>query len=170
MKLNKIYAVVVMAALIIPNLYIIYNGKESFPFTQAPMFGHYVGEETNFYDFAFIGEDGINETKIYPCHKNIRTSNDLFISRYFFNEIYGSMEENAPFGRFENDSKDALQKRMDKFFSAYFKYLFSDTSTIRKVRLEVSQFNRNYQFKDKHVIGYYDVLSKNFTHSWKNNQ
>jgi hypothetical protein len=171
MKLSdKTYAILVILAFTIPNLFVIYNGKESFPFTHAPMFGHYIGENTNFYDFAFIGEDGNKETKIYPTHVNPRRSNDLFISRFFFNEAYGSVEDKAPFGRFKADSKEAMEQRMERFFPAYFKFLHSDTSPIKKVRLEVSQFTRDYKLKDTHLLGYYDVESKNYVHQWKNNQ
>src|SRR5687767_2813386 len=113
---QKVYAVLVMVAFILPNLYVIYTGHESFPFTHAPMFAHYIDETTLFYDFEYIGQNGHEERVIYPSYKEPLQSKDRLIRRFFFNKVYGSVEESS-FSHFENDSADQLKLRLEDFFS-----------------------------------------------------
>lgn len=172
MKLSqKIFAGVVIAALVIPNLYVIFRGRESFPFTQAPMFGHYIGPETFFYNFKFIGDDGNSKKLLYPSLTYSQTEPPLYFrtQRLFF-KIYGSAEENSCFGYYENDSREKFERRMSHFFSAYFKFLDKDTSGIQTVRLEIDQYDRRYNFKNSHIVGEYNVNSKNFVSTWKTHQ
>ena len=172
MKLSqKILAGIVIASLIIPNLYIIFTGRESFPFTQAPMFGHYIGPETHFYDFKFTGDNGNSQKILYPSLTHSQTEPPLYFrtQRLFF-KIYGSAENNSCFGYYENDSREKFEQRMSHFFSAYFKYLNKDTSSIQTIRLEIDQYDRQYNLKNSHIVGEYNVASKNFISTWKANQ
>jgi hypothetical protein len=165
---NKKFAIVVMAAFILPNLYVICIGHESFPFTHAPMFGHYIDETTLFYDFEFIGQDGQEEKILYPSYKEPMQAKDRLIRRFFFNKIYGSVEESS-FSHFRDDSIESFTARMEKFFAAYFKYVHADSSTIQTVYLEVHQYDKDYRLRAKHRIGYYDILSRKFIYTWRRN-
>lgn len=161
---SKTYAAVVICAFVIPSLYFIIVGRESFPFSQAPMFSHYIGKETNFYDFKYFLVSDTAEQEISPDSYGGYFSK-IAISRYFFNNIYGSVEEKSPFGYVKNDNKEKLEKRMTSFFDAYFKSRFSDSASM--IRLEVYNYSRNNEFKGKHIIGHYDIHNHNYTHTWK---
>jgi len=169
---QKVFAVLVMCAFILPNLYAITMGREAFPFTPAPMFGHYIGPNTYFYDIDFIGQNNQTEKNLYPgLNKKTEQTSNFVIMRFFLNKVYGSAEVISPLGYFEQDTPAKLEERMQNFFSNYFKAdLANDTTHINTVRLEVSQYDRNYKLLAKHVIGYYDVQSKNFKHTWTSNQ
>ena len=164
---SKIYAIVVMLAFIVPNLFVIFSGQESFPFTQAPMFGHYIGDESKLYSFSFIAETEKKERQVYPSYLATNISDNAYTSRFFFNKIYKSVDEAAPFGRISNDSQDLLTKRMETFFATYFNYLSTDTTTVKKIRFEINQFNRKNTYQQKHLLGFYDLPQKKYTHLWK---
>ncbi len=168
---QKVWAGIVIISLIIPNLYVIFTGRESFPFTQAPMFSHYIGTETHFYDFKFAGDDGNGQKALYPSLTYTRTEPPLYFrtQRLFF-KIYGSAEKNSCFGYYENDSREKFEQRMSHFFSAYFKYLNTDTSQIHTIRLIIDQYDRQYHLKERHIAGQYNVASKTFVSTWKTNQ
>lgn len=172
MKLsNKFFAGIVITFFLLANLFVIFTGHESFPFTQAPMFGHYIGPATHFYDFKFIGENGITKTTLYPGPEYKSSEPNLYYRtlRLFF-KFYGSVEENSSFGYYVNDSKEKFEQRMTNFFSAYFKYLDQGDPNIQTVQLEINQYDRSYQLKDSHTVGYYDVLSKKFISTWKSKE
>ncbi len=161
---SKLYAIIVICAFVLPSLYFIIAGRESFPFSQAPMFSHYIGQETNFYDFKYFLEKDSVEKEIYPDSYPGHFSK-LAISRFFFNNIYVSVEKTSPFGFIKNDNKEKLENRMSRFFLAYFQSHNHDTSGI--IRLDVYKYNRNNELKEKHTIGYYDILHHHYIHTWK---
>ncbi|RCH55754.1 hypothetical protein DJ568_07685 [Mucilaginibacter hurinus] len=146
-----------MLAFLVPNIYIICKGKESYPFTPAPMFGHYVGDSTLFYSIEFTANG-----------KNFGTDhlNNHMVKRMFFDQVYWSVDPESPLGNFDNDSKQAFENRLTNFFSAYYKHLTSDTA-IHRIDLSVTQYNRKYQPLAKHNVGYYDHTTGKFIHTWK---
>jgi hypothetical protein len=166
---QKVYALWVMAAFLLPNLYVMCTGHESFPFTHAPMFAHYIDETTLFYDVEFIGQKGQQETLLYPSYKTPLPTKDRVIRRFFFNKVYGSVEASS-FSHFEQDTQEQFIKRLELFFAAYFGYLQTDKLGIQTVRLEVHQYDTDYQLKEKHTLGYYDVSTGKFQYTWKNMQ
>ncbi len=162
---KKAFAFLVMAVFIAPNLYVFYTGHESFPFTHAPMFGHYIGEDTQFYDFEFVGDD---QKRWYPSYREPLPGKDRVIRRFFFNRVYGSMEPSS-FSYYPADSKEAFVQRLEKFFPAYFRYLHADSATVGKIHLEVWRYDARYAPVEKHTVGYYDVPARKFYFTWKNN-
>lgn len=163
---NKSYAFVVMLLFIIPNLYYITIGRESFPFTQAPMFGHYVGEDTRFFSFHYILESDSTRQEIFPDYNIKMPLAEISLKRFFFNSIYGSVEKKSPFGYYENDTKEALEGRMGLYFQAFFQSHINKNS---KIWVDIIQYNRQYATKDKHTIGYFDGVTNRFVHTWKVN-
>jgi len=160
---EKVYAAFIMLIFLIPNICAIYKGKESYPFTPAPMFGGYIGDSTRFYDFKFIANGISGDTTVLPSH--IEHDFDLAISRLFFDKCYWSVDPSSPLGVFNDDTPEKFEGRMDKFFSVYFKNLNKDS--IKVIRLTVNEFDRKYKRKQTHTVGYYSLASKKFTHTWK---
>lgn len=161
---SKIYAVFIISAFLIPSLYYIIIGRESFPFSQAPMFSHYIGKETNFYDFKYFLICDSSQKEIYPDSYQGFFSK-IAINRYFFNNVYVSVEEISPFGYIKNDNSVQFEKRMSAFFQAYFQSHKQDTTAI--IRIDVYNYNRKYELKEKHIVGHYDINNRNFIHTWK---
>jgi len=163
---NKIYAACVILLFLVPNVYAILNGKESYPFTPAPMFGHYIGDQSAFYDFVFvaIGESG--EKKVLPSHPEHK--NRLAIKRFFFDRVYGSVEKNSPLWDNEHDSKEEFEQRLSSFFSAYFKDL--DKSGFSSIRLDVKKYNKDYKELTSHTVGSFNLSTQHFTQTWNSKQ
>lgn len=165
--LKKTVASCIMVFLLMPNIYAVYRGQESFPYTNAPMFGHYIGDKTYFYAIEFIGDDGLKKRKIYPYSVTPKNNFDYADMRLFFNTTYGSVEEKSPISRFNNDTSEELEKRIESYFSAYFKHLTTDSAGIKTVYIIVDQFDDNNKVVSSHVVGNYNVSAKKFTHTWK---
>ncbi|HEY1025733.1 MAG TPA: hypothetical protein VGE26_11255 [Sphingobacteriaceae bacterium] len=161
-KTGKFFAAMVMLLFILPNLAAVIIGRESYPFTPAPMFAHYIGDRSNFYDFAFIAEGDSLETAVVPKHPEHR--NELAIKRFFFDRIYGSVERNSPLWSNNNDDRNQLETRLNKFFSTYFKDL--DGGGYKRIRLEVKQYDHKYAELASHTVGVFDLSTKHFTHTW----
>lgn len=163
---RKALAACVTAVFIIPNLYTMLKGQESFPFTPAPMFCHYIGENTRFYDFEFVGEGDSVEKVVAPYHAE--HENPLAVKRFFFDKIYGSAEAGSPFGYYEQDTREKLQQRLGEFCAVYFKYL--NDPGLKRLRLRVREYDTNYVETASHVIGYFDIASQHFIHTWNQEQ
>lgn len=169
-KRSKIWAVGIMALFVLPNAYVVIKGTEDFPFTCAPMFGHYIGESTYLYDFKFIGEGTNTEKQLHPvCHG----ISEMWSMRLLFNKVYGSMEPHSPFGDHVNDSSEQFEARLSEYFARYFNpadeafaKTNGDFSNIRAVRFEIDQYTRQKEKLTTHVVGYYNPSTKTFTHTW----
>ncbi|QHT71663.1 hypothetical protein GXP67_35840 [Rhodocytophaga rosea] len=133
------------------------------------MFAHYIDETRLFYDFEFIGQNERIEKVLYPSYTEPLQAKDRLIRRFFFNKVYGSVEESS-FSNFKEDTADQLSVRLEDFFAAYFRYLQADTLNIKTVRLEVHQYDNTYVLKEKHIVGHYDISTGKFIHTWKNSQ
>ncbi|WP_143091056.1 hypothetical protein [Thermoflexibacter ruber] len=161
---KKIYALVIMLVFIIPNAYFVIIGDEDFPFTCAPMFGHYVGDETQFYNFKFIGEFESKEEFLPPKLTNV---DELSTMRFFFIKVYSSCEETPPFGTYKNDNWEKLSNRLSIYFKSYLKVLAKNQqinlADLKSVRLEVWRYGKDKKEIDaKNVVGHYDITSQKF--------
>jgi len=161
----KKYAVFIILLFVLPNLYSVIFGHESYPFTPAPMFTHYVDEKSDFYEFLFFGETDTGEVKLKARHQH--NTSVVSQNRFFFDQIYGSVEHNYPIGTVKEDSKKAFETRLTQFFIIYFDY--PEASKIRQIKLVVNKYDYNYKLTDAHVVGIYDNQTKQFTHTWEKN-
>ncbi|SDK00920.1 hypothetical protein SAMN05421823_101643 [Catalinimonas alkaloidigena] len=170
-KGKKRYAILVIVLFLLPNLFVVVTGLESYPFTCAPMFGHYIGDGTEFYAFRYIGETPAAAEVDLPLNLGKR---DLVPSgRYFFSKVYGSCYDYSPFGSRPNDSPAKLEERLSSYFTAYTEALpIADTSTtydLKSIRLEVWRLDEARNPVEKRVVGTYDVNAKKFTHTYTPN-
>jgi hypothetical protein len=166
MEKKKLFAGLIILIFIFPNLYAVIRGRESYPFTPAPMFAHYIGKKSNFYDFVFIGEGDTAEASVFPKHPGHR--NELAIKRFFFDRIYGSVEKNSPFWSNHSDDKEQFEQRLASFFKVYFNEL--EKSGFKRIRLVVIQYDHRYTESASHTVGTFDLSTKLFTHTWRNNR
>jgi len=166
MKKKNIYQTSVILLLLIPNMFVMLFGIESFPYTCAPMFGHYIDAKTNLYLFQF---EGVNKDKSTDLVDYLGKPEDFFM-RHFFSKVYGSTHPISPFTNKLSESDVAFQNRMAVFFEHYTKVLKE------KYNLSFEQIN----FKAVHVnqdrkplaqpklVGYYNCLNKTYVSAFKN--
>lgn len=166
---QKWCAALVMFIFAVPNMYYVAMGGEDFPFTCAPMFGHYIGPGTTFYNFKFIGEFP-GEEKVLPS--KIGRVEEIGAMRYFFSKVYGSCDEMSPFGNHPGDTPQQLEERLGKYFKSYLRVLpeagLKDATGLQRLRLEVWRYDSQDKVDDKHVVGYYSPATEKFTHEWRN--
>jgi hypothetical protein len=158
----KRYAAVIILIFLLPNLYSLIVGHESFPFTPAPMFTQYVPKKAQFYDFNFVGQNESGEVKLKPKHKH--NTSPISYNRFFFDQIYGSALPNYPVGTVKNDTKKRFEERLSKFFQLYFDY--PEAKLHKQIKLVVNAYDNNYKLTDSHVVGIYEPESNHFTHTW----
>ncbi|MEL0456418.1 hypothetical protein WJN01_09280 [Flavobacteriaceae bacterium SZ-1-7] len=159
-RLKKVYKPVVVSLILLPNLFVMVFGIESFPYTCAPMFGHYIDEETNLYLFKF---EGINDNTVTDLTEYYGKPEEFFI-RHFFSKVYGSTESISPFTNKLSESPKAFQKRMDEFFNNYSSFLLKEYKlSFERIELKVetTHQDRINHFPAK-TIGYFDSHSKSY--------
>jgi hypothetical protein len=162
----KKYAIIVILIFVLPNLYALIVGHESFPFTPAPMFTQYVPKNAQFHDFTFLGEVDSGEVNLKP--QNEFNKNSISYNRFFFDQIYGSVSPDYPIGTVKNDTKERFEKRLSNFFSLYFNY--PEAKRVKQIKLVVNAYDNNYKLVDSHVVGIYKPESNQFNHTWGTHQ
>ncbi len=164
--LQGLYASVVIIAVLVPNLYAVVQGNENFPFSSCPMFAHYIGEETQLYNFKFVGTYN-NVEKILP--PSFGNDGEVMSMRFFFAKVYGSSLKKSPFTVTADDDRILFEKRLSDYFRAYLK-AFPDpafSSGLKNIRLEIWHLGTEGEVHDKHTVGYYDVSAEKFHHTWE---
>jgi hypothetical protein len=160
---------VFIVAFLLPNAVALFIPYEEFPYTSAPMFAHYVTDNTPRYRFRFFAE--------YPnghASQEIRAAdlklNGTMFSRYFFGSVYGSIEPLSPYGHYGNDTRETFEKRLTEFFHSATIVLNQRPeapSAIGRIRLEVAQLDKGNRDSAAHIVGYYHVKSNHFSHTWR---
>jgi hypothetical protein len=147
---------------------VVVKGSENFPFSSCPMFAHYIGNETRLYNFKFIGTFK-NTEKILP--PSFGHDGEIMSLRFFFSKVYGSPQSYSPFTITENDNKKLFESRLTNYFQNYLISLAEPIfiSGLKTIRLEIWLYNNEEQVADKHTVGYYDLSSEKFYHTWQRN-
>ena len=164
---KNIYFKVVAFIILMPNIFVIIFGIESFPYTCAPMFGHYIDDKTDLYLFKF---EGVNDSTSINLVNYYGKSEDLFI-RHFFSKAYGSTSPISPFDKKLTESESYFQHRMDTFFTYYSNFLLSKYNlTFNKINLVVKEIDQNRNvITDYTPIGYYTYSDKKYHSLYENN-
>lgn len=160
------YAVLIWAIVLVPNIFAIYFGVASFPFTCAPMFAHQVNDDSKLCVFKF---EGSNTCKTVDLADNYGRSETFFI-RYFFSKVYGSSEQVSPFATRLSENKADFQRRMNDFFEDYAAFLDEEKQlTLDKITLKVRQVDAfRHDMAPCEILGYYDVKLKKYISAYEN--
>lgn len=149
---------------ILPNVLVVSLGIEDFPFTCAPMFGHYVGTETDLYVFKFVGVKD-NSRVFIKAEENGRP--ESVFTRQFFSKVYGSTDTLSPFSSYLDDSPDKFNQRMNDFFIAYWTFLSrkknKDFDQIDLILEKVSSTGKPLQ---SYLLGYFNTKDRKYYHSY----
>lgn len=163
--LNKTYKYLIITLLVLPNVFVMLLGIESFPYTCAPMFGHYINEDTSLYLLEF---EGVHNGKTTNLINYLGKPEDFFM-RHFFSKVYGSTEAISPFTNKLNESEVAFQYRMNTFFKHYtsmlkHEYQLSfDTINIKAVKVNQDRT----PLAKPEIIGFYDLHKNQYNNSFK---
>ena len=152
----KIVAVLILA----PNIFVAVLGIESFPYTCAPMFGHYIDDNTDLYLFKF---EGVNDSTTTNLTNYYGKSEDLFI-RHFFSKVYGSTHAISPFDSKLTESKSDFQYRMNAFFNHFSNFILAEYNlSFKQINLSVKSVDQNRNIiTDFKPIGYFDYSDKKY--------
>ena len=165
-KNAKVIALTVMTSFLLVNAVFIIKGSENFPFTACPMFAHYIGEDTQFYNFKFIGvyNSGLEEI-LSPTYGK---DSEMISMRFFFGKVYGATETISPFGQMVDETPHTFENRLSTYFDYYLRSTDqSSLEGIQSVRLEVWKYDgESERVVEKRSIGSYDVSTKRFRHTW----
>jgi hypothetical protein len=159
-RLKVLYALGIWAFALAPGVAGLVWSFEAWPLTSAPMFAHYVTEQTPRYTFAFVAEPAERELDTRPTR--IHT---FFFSRLFFTSAYGAADPGSPLGHIPDDDREAFESRVGRFFERTEAHLRAKKRWPKKaarIRLEVRRVGAA---DDRFVVGRYDTTTRRFTSS-----
>ncbi len=159
------YAVVICSIVLLPNIFAIYVGVASFPYTCAPMFAHHINVDSKLCVFKF---EGSNAYKTVDLTDNYGRSETFFI-RYFFSKVYGSSDPISPFATRLSENKADFQNRMNDFFEDYAAFLCEVKQLpLDKITLKVKQVDAfRHVVAPCEILGYYDVNRKTYISAYE---
>ncbi|GAA1999279.1 hypothetical protein [Microbacterium ulmi] len=164
---SAVLPVVVSAALVIPNLFVIALGIEDFPFTTAPMFAHYVGPDTQLYTFRFEGvRDGVAEP--LPIEQTNRTEREIM--RQFASWYYRPMTDTAPFRDLDpaSGTPEQLAARMADFFGPIADFLRDERDIdYDRIDVYVDHVDNAGALISTAQVGHYDTSTRRYTHTYE---
>ena len=157
----NIYKWLVYSIILTPNIFAAIIGLESFPYTSAPMFGHYVGEETKLYLIkleGIKGEEGIDLAPYYGRPES-------YFIRYFFSKVYGSRDKITAFNGRLSENPGKFQKRLDEFFTRLIKDVHDKHQLdLQKIYLKAIQVDEDRNpLGTAIVLGYFDAETNQYT-------
>jgi hypothetical protein len=170
-RAGHLLAMLFIIVFLAPNLVALVIPYEEFPYTSAPMFAHYVGEETPRYRFHFIAVfvNGQAAQEIYATDLGL---NGVGFSRYFLGSMYGSIDPRSPFGHHGEDTEAAFENRLSGFFRRMMTVLarrgYPALPQVSGIRLEVARLNDKNEDAELHMVGRYDVATEWFIRTWGN--
>lgn len=164
-KIKKIYKSVIIALVLIPNIFVMVFGIESFPYTCAPMFGHYIDDNTNLYLLKFEGVKDSTATDLTDYYGKP----DEFFIRHFFSKVYGSSEDISPFTDKLSESPEAFQNRMDEFFNDFTENMLDKHNlSFDKIVLSAVKVNHNREPQsESKIIGHFDTKTRSYVSAYQ---
>lgn len=163
--LKSIYPAIVFSIVLIPNIFVIICRIESFPFTCAPMFGHYINDETDLYLFKFEGENESSKVDLVDYYG----TEEIFFMRHFLSKVYGTTESISPFNNKLSESESDFNLRMNTFFIYYSNFLLEHHKlNFDKINLQVKKVDKNRNsLSGYETIGIYDCGTKTYNSFFK---
>lgn len=160
--LKKTYFLLTVSIVLLPNIFVVVMGIESFPYTCAPMFGHYIDDTTDLYLFKL---EGVKNNETTDLTEFYGKTEDFFM-RHFFSKVYGSTKAISPFTNKLSESPEYFNKRMNAFFDYYTSFLKTEyKKSFDNINVAVKKVDQDRNtLSDYEVIGYYDT-TKNKYHS-----
>tara|TARA_R110002050_G_scaffold296426_1_gene456393 strand:- start:40572 stop:41087 length:516 start_codon:yes stop_codon:yes gene_type:complete len=159
-KVN-LYLIFVFSIVLLPNIFVMIMGIESFPYTCAPMFGHYIDDKTDLYLLKFEGENGTDKIDLLDNYG--KSPKGLFI-RHFFSKAYGTTSKISPFSNTLTDSKVEFNTRMKAFFENFSTFLSKEYNmSFDKINILIKKVDQNRNSLTNYsLIGFYNSEKKQY--------
>lgn len=163
---NQVLVYLLYALILIPNFLAIIMPFENWPYTNAPMFAHYIDDKTPRYTFKFwanFKDSESTELGYYSIGAN------WSLPRYFFKYVYGAVGVTSVFNIYPDDTKVDFETRLSSFFSDFTKYYLA-RNTDKKERLQsISLYvarlsNVTNKPEEQKLVGTYYLKSEKFVH------
>ncbi|GAB4237980.1 MAG: hypothetical protein Tsb0034_13390 [Ekhidna sp.] len=139
------------------NLYGVLFGKEAFPFSNNPMFGHYVTTEDTLATLTFVIESEGRMSDL--SFKDIGLW-EVRTLRYYFSHVYGSSEPNSP--QSDHISNEDFIMKNAEFFKGISTYLKNREINHDRISLAIDFFTSDGRFKRRRIVGSYLANDENF--------
>lgn len=154
------YKKFVLTLILIPNIFVITLGVESFPLTCAPMFGHYINDDTDLFLLKFEGEKDSVKIDLVDYYGK---PEDLFV-RHFFSKVYASTKPISPFSNKLTETPEAFENRMNSFFINYTKFIDEEYNLFfDKINVSVKKVNQKRNaLSDYEMIGFFDSKENSY--------
>ncbi|PIB34632.1 hypothetical protein BFP72_04010 [Reichenbachiella sp. 5M10] len=141
-----------------PNIYAIVFQKESFPFSNNPMFGHYVQDTDRLVTFTFLVSD--NDSLSSLQYEEIGLW-EVRLKRYYMTYVYGSSQEHSPQG--ERKSQKEFIEANTHFFEKLSLILASNDVQHNQLYLAIDQLNAQDELENRKIIGSYSPIQGKFS-------
>lgn len=165
MSCYRILVSLFILAVIGSNIFAMIFEVEDWPFTNAPMFAHYVGPQTPRYAFVFEATFSDGSKKELGYYSVGAT---WALMRYYFKYVYGAIPTGGVFSVYPHDTPSDFNSRMQRFFSAFVGYM--ERGGAQKptgVDIAVSKLGKNNEVIDSHLVGHYHPEAQRYEHLWK---
>lgn len=166
---RDLLAAAFITAFLVPNLATLVIPFEQFPFSSAPMFAHYVSDDTPRYRFRFMVEPPDGRKTWELLGRDLGMHNVEF-GRYFFGSVYGSIDPVSPYGHHGHDTREAFEARLSEFFdklvSVWERRRSEPFPRPAAIRLELALLDRENRNTEIRTVGRYDVATRRFLHTW----
>lgn len=164
-RLYKILVIIFIFCVLAPNFCVIIRGHEDWPYTPAPMFAHYIDENTPRFAFNFTGEFDDGSSKKLGYYS---VGANWSLMRLFFKYVYGAMDPGSVFEEFPNDNLASFETRLTRFFRAFTnEYSKRNMNTAKLIRIKLSVAKlapKSNEELESHTVGFFENGS--FKHSW----
>lgn len=156
-KFKRVLVIILFICFIAPNLLQVFMGAEHFPFSNNPMFGHYVANSDTLAGLSFLTD--VKERRELDLSKVGLW--DVRLKRFYFTNVYGSSEYNSP-QRNASPNKKVFIDRNTDFFRKLTSILKSNNIEVTRIYLEHSKLTQEGKVIDRSIIGYYDSEIQSF--------
>lgn len=165
MKWKTTYKIFVFSFILSPNIFVAILGLESFPYTCAPMFGHYIDENTSLYILKFEGVDNGRVVNLLEYYDKA----EVRFIRHFFGKVYGSTEPRSPYSSRLTDGKKEFETRMNNFFQNFSMFLsVKHNMHFDKINIQVMKVDQNRnKLSEFSLLGYYDLIQEKYYSSYE---
>jgi hypothetical protein len=159
----RIWCVVVVVAVLGPNVWAIAGSHQCWPWDSGPMFAFTIDENARVYRFRVT-----LEPQEMPLPPKALGLDERALLRHMFAHVYGSVDERFPDHHMVDDDPAAFTARMTSWCDSVVdemkqKGKLAEGTTAIRVAVEVV----DEPGSPPHVVGRYDLASRRFAHLWQ---
>lgn len=157
-KYKSVLIILFFILFITPNLFRVLSGNEDFPFSNNPMFGHYITNNDQLVTLNFLIE---TDSGLHVIDYDKYGLWEIRLKRFYFSNFYGSSEPNSPQGNV-SPNLDRFKKNNTIFFKRLYEIVSKETSQVKRIYLALDHLSKEGVFVSRRNIGYFDPDSKRF--------